>query len=217
MATQLSERPAVRDGGVPDPRPGYDRALLRRLLATRTFKTGEFTLASGRRSRMYFNVKTTMMHPAGAAQCARGLIEILDRLPVDYIGGLEMGAVPLLSVIAASSADGPRPIPSFFVRKKPKAHGTQALIEGLDDIGDTVESLDGKRVVLIDDVATSGGSIVQAVDQIVAAGGIVTDAIVVLDREEGAEAALAARGIALHALFTAAELGVTAAHRAPLD
>lgn len=196
--------------------PRYDPDALRALLAERTFKRGEFTLASGRRSRIYFNLKTTMMHPSGAALCARGLLQLLDGMPVDYIGGLEMGAVPLLSVVAAFSAErGGRPIPSFFVRKKPKQYGAQLLIEGLDDLTGA-ESLAGKRVVLVDDVATSGGSILQAVDQIEAAGGQVTDAIVVLDREEGARERLANRGIALHRLFTADELGVTAEDREPI-
>jgi orotate phosphoribosyltransferase len=206
MATQLKERPAS------DAVAGYDAETLRHLLATRTFKRGEFLLASGRKSRIYFNVKTTMMHPQGAALCARGLLAGLEGLGADYIGGLEMGAVPLLSVVSAFSAEDGHPLPSFFVRKKPKAHGTQLL----DDLQGR-ETLAGKKVVLIDDVATSGGSILQAVDQIEAAGGRMTDAIVILDRDEGATEKLADRGITLHALFTAADLGVTEADRAPLD
>lgn len=214
MATQLKDRAASWGGERVDAR--YDRDALRDLLARRTFKQGEFTLASGRRSRIYFNVKTTMMHPRGAALCGRGLLAELRELPVDYIAGLEMGAVPLLSVVAAFSAEEGAPIPSIFVRKTPKRHGTQLLIEGLDDIGDA-ETLDGKRVVLVDDVATSGMSILQAVDTIAAAGGHVTDAIVILDRQEGAARALADRGIALRALFTAADLGVNAEDRLPLE
>jgi orotate phosphoribosyltransferase len=126
-----------------------------------------------------------------------------------------MGAVPLLSVVSAFSAETSNPLPSFFVRKKPKAHGTQLLIEGMDDLGG--ETLVGKHVVLVDDVATSGGSILQAVDQIEASGGHMTDAIVILDRQEGASQKLAERGIRLHALFTAADLGVTEADRLPFD
>ena len=210
MATQLHNRPNTTDD-TSATEARYDREALRNLLASRTFKRGSFQLASGRVSPIYFNVKTTMMHPAGAAFCARGLLKVLAGLQVDYIGGLEMGAVPLLSVVSAFSAEDGEPIPSFFVRKAPKAHGTQLKIEGMDDMGG--ETLAGKRVVLIDDVATSGGSILQAVDEIEAAGGIMTDAIVILDREEGATKRLAARGINLHALFTASDLGVTDADR----
>ena len=156
-----------------------------------------------------------MMHPKGAALCARGLMATLRDLRVNYIGGLEMGAVPLLSVISALSAEMGGPIPSFFVRKTPKQHGTQAKIEGLDDFSG--ETLAGRHVVLIDDVATSGGSIVQAVDEIEKAGGLVSHAIVILDRQEGAIERLAGRGITLHSLFTAADLGVTEVDRLPLD
>ena len=215
MATMLEERPAFKSessfgGSVGE----YDANALRRLLVERTLKRGIFPLASGRRSRMYFNVKTTMMHPLGAALCGHGLLAKLDSLGAEYIGGLEMGAVPLLSVISAFSVQHGNPIPSFFVRKKPKLHGTRLLIEGMDELAG--ETLAGKRVVLVDDVATSGGSILQAVDQIVEAGGIVSDAIVVIDREEGASQLLSQRGIALHCLFTATELGVTAQDREPL-
>ncbi|WP_375398346.1 orotate phosphoribosyltransferase [uncultured Sphingomonas sp.] len=217
MATVLS-RIAADSGGEAisvGPQPDYDADALKTLLARRTFKRGAFTLASGNRSRIYFNMKATMMTPQGAAQCARGLFQIISALDADYIGGLEMGAVPLLGTVAALSWERGAPVSAIFVRKAPKAHGTALMIEGLDDDGG--ENLSGKRVVLVDDVATSGGSIIKAVDQIVAAGASVADAIVILDREQGATATLAARGIALHALFTASDLGVTDADRLPLD
>lgn len=215
MATQLKDRPEAI--GAAAGNSGYDREALRRILAVRTFKRGAFTLVSGRTSRIYFNVKATMMHPEGAALCARGLLVELRSIPVDYVGGLEMGAVPLLGAVAAMSYEAGDPIPSFFVRKSPKFHGTQVLIEGLDDVGgDARETLAGKRVVLIDDVATSGMSILKAADRIAEAGGVMSHAIVILDREEGAAEALAARGIELRALFTAADLGVTPEDRLPV-
>ncbi|QDZ06447.1 orotate phosphoribosyltransferase [Sphingomonas panacisoli] len=193
----------------------YDRDALRALLATRTFKRGDFLLVSGKRSRIYFNMKATMMTPEGAAQCARGLLSVLDKLDADYVAGLEMGAVPLLGGIAAASWDAGRPIGAVFVRKAAKAHGTSLMVEGLDDAGG--ETLKGKNVVLIDDVATSGGSILKAADQIAAAGGVMKDAIVILDREQGATEMLGERGITLHALFTATDLGVTEEDRKPID
>lgn len=193
----------------------YDPDALRTLLATRTLKRGDFLLVSGKRSRIYFNMKATMMTPEGAAQCARGLLSMLEGLDADYVAGLEMGAVPLLGGIAALSWDVGRPIGAVFVRKAAKAHGTSLMVEGLDDAGG--ESLRGKHVVLIDDVATSGGSILKAADQIEAAGGIMKDAIVILDREQGADVNLKERGITLHALFTATDLGVTEEDKKPLD
>jgi orotate phosphoribosyltransferase len=193
----------------------YNREALRTLLAQRTFKRGEFLLVSGKRSRIYFNMKATMMTPEGAAQCARGLLSVLDGLDADYVAGLEMGAVPLLGGIAALSWDQGKPIGAVFVRKAAKAHGTSLMVEGLDDSGG--ETLAGKNVVLIDDVATSGGSILKAADQIAEAGGVMKHAIVILDREQGATATLAERGITLHTLFTATDLGVTDEDRKPLD
>ena len=191
----------------------YGKAELIELLKSRTFKRGRFTLASGRESRIYFNMKATMMHPRGARLCAEGLLAKLEGLEADYISGLEMGAVPLLGAIAALSDRQGRPIPATFVRKSAKDHGTKVLVEGLDEKGG--ESLAGKTVVLIDDVATTGNAMVQAAEQIEAAGGRVADAIVIVDREEGATEALAARGMRLHSLVTASDLGVTDEDRQP--
>ena len=188
----------------------YDRETLCALLAARSFKRGRFQLSSGAWSRIYFNLKPTMLVPEGARQCALGLIDLLRPLSADYVAGLEMGAVPLLGAVAAFG--GP---PAVFIRKAPKAYGSLAQVEGLDEVAG--ETLSGKRVVVIDDVATSGASIIKTIDPVAAAGGIVTDALVILDREQGAAAMLAERGIRLHTLFTAGDLGVTDADRAPID
>jgi orotate phosphoribosyltransferase len=104
-----------------------------------------------------------------------------------------MGAVPVIASIAALSFEDGLPVSTFFVRKQAKDHGTQDLIEGLA----AGESLAGKHVVIIDDVATSGGSIIKAADIARAAGAIVDTALVIIDREEGANEALAAAGIRL--------------------
>ncbi len=192
-----------------------DQAALLELLRARSFKRGRFTLSSGKSSRIYFNMKTTMLHPQGADLCARMLVETLDGLSVEYIAGLEMGAVPLLGTVAAKSYVSGRPYHALFVRKSAKAYGSLTLLEGLDDHAG--ETLVGKCVALIDDVATTGNALMKAVDPIRAAGGTVSDAIVILDREEGAAERLRADGITLHSLFTATDLGVTDEDRAPLD
>ena len=211
MATLLARSPALSGGGDASLRASADPLVER--LASRSFKRGRFILSSGKTSPIYFNIKTTMMDPEGARLCAEGLLDQLSTLEFDYVSGLEMGAVPLLGAVAALSAQHGKPVPATFVRKTPKAHGTRDMIEGLDK--EAGETLAGKRVVIIDDVATSGGSILQAVDEIKAVGGIVEHAIVILDREEGAGDRLAAAGITLHALATATQIGVTAEDRAP--
>lgn len=216
MATILDRSRTARAGSINAARQlSAEETELRDLLAKRTLKRGEFKLASGKRSRVYFNMKATMMHPRGASLCGHLLAARARALNADYVGGLEMGAVPLLGTVAAYSSDEGLPIAAIFVRKKPKAHGTALMIEGLDDEGG--ETLSGKTVLLVDDVATTGGSIIKAVEQIQAAGGIVKDALVILDREEGAAHELASRGISLHALLTASDLGITDEDRAPLD
>lgn len=216
MATQLARSPASTGRQFDDARPlGGDARALLDILARRTFKRGRFQLASGKESRIYFNLKATMMHPEGAALCARLLLKTIAPLRPDYVGGLEMGAVPLLGTMAAYSHDAGTPIGAIFVRKAPKVHGTALMIEGLDD--DSGETLDGKRVVLVDDVATSGGSVLKAIEQIALAGGVVTDALVILDREEGANEFLSSRGVTLHSLFRARDLGVTEQDRTPLN
>jgi orotate phosphoribosyltransferase len=178
-----------------------DEAKLFEIIRTRSFRRGKFTLASGRESELYFNLKPTMMSPAGALGSARALLARIWPENPDYVGGLEMGAVPVIAALAALSEAEGRPVKPFFVRKQPKGHGTMDLIEGLA----ADESLDGKRVLVIDDVATSGGSILKAVDAVVALGAKVDAALVLIDREEGATEALNPRGIRLLSVFKGSE------------
>ena len=178
-----------------------ERETLRALIRTRSFKTGQFTLASGRTSTLYFNLKPTMMHARGAELAARGMLALARTIDAEYVGGLEMGAVPLIgSMIALSSAEG-RPLESFFVRKKPKDHGTQEVVEGLAP----GETLAGRRALLIDDVATTAGSTLIAVKAARAAGAIVTHAAVLVDRQEGGTELLAEHGVTLLSLFMASD------------
>jgi orotate phosphoribosyltransferase len=166
---------------------------LAEVIRQRSYRRGKFTLASGAESEFYFNLKPTMMDPKGAWLSARTLLDMIRGEKVDYVGGLEMGAVPVIASLAAlSHADGAGG-KTFFVRKKPKDHGTQDLLEGLAP----GETLAAKRVMIIDDVATSGGSIIKAAEVARAAGAIVDTALVIIDREEGGTEALAKAGIRL--------------------
>lgn len=164
------------------------------VIKQRSYRRGHFTLASGATSEFYFNLKPTMMHALGGYLCAKALLEKIHTVEgVDYVGGLEMGAVPVIAGIAALSYVEGRPVETFFVRKQAKDHGTSEVIEGLA----AGESLQGKRVIIIDDVATTGGSIVKAAEAARKAGAIVEHALVIVDREEGGAENLAAAGMTL--------------------
>jgi orotate phosphoribosyltransferase len=177
------------------------RARLRDIIRARSFGRGEITLASGRKSDFYFNLKPTMLDPEGAALLAELSLDALKDDAVDYIGGLEMGAVPLAGAIAQLSWMNGRPIAAFFVRKKPKEHGARLSVEGLA----RGESLDGKRIVIVEDVTTTGGSAIKAVDAVKDAGGKVVLVFTMVDRDEGATEAFADAGIPFRALFKAGE------------
>jgi orotate phosphoribosyltransferase len=177
------------------------RARLADIIRTRSFGRGEITLASGRKSDFYFNLKPTMLDPEGAALLAELSYEALKDEKIDYIGGLEMGAVPLAGAIAQLSWMKGNPIAAFFVRKKPKEHGARLAVEGLAK----GESLKGKRIVIVEDVTTTGGSAIKAIEAVKDSGGEVVMVLTMVDREEGASANFKEAGLTLRTLYTATE------------
>lgn len=182
------------------------KAALVALVKQRSFQSGaEMKLASGRTSSFYFNMKPTMLHPEGARLIALLILDQLerDRIAADLIGGLEMGAVPLASAVAAVSAGSKRPLPAFFVRKQVKEHGTQSLVEGLAK----GETLAGKNVVIVEDVTTTGGSAIKAAEAVAREGAKVVRVITVVDRREGAGEAFAKAGLDFKPLLTIADFG----------
>ena len=187
----------------PSPRPLNDaeRGELLEIVAARSFRRGLFKLSSGAESNLYFNLKPTMMNPRGAYLSARSFLDILREEGADYVGGLEMGAVPIIGAVAAVGESEGRPVKTVFVRKQPKDHGTRDLVEGLGPD----ETLAGQRVVAADDVATSGASIWRAVEVARAAGARVEAALVLVNRDEGADALLAEHGVRLRSVFHASQ------------
>jgi orotate phosphoribosyltransferase len=181
---------------------GKDAALRTRLIKiikARSFQSGrEVKLASGRTSTYYFNMKPTMLDAEGAHVIATLILSAIAGLKADLIGGLEMGAVPLAAAVAAVSHAEGTPINAFFVRKQAKEHGTKSLIEGLPN----GESLKDKRVVVVEDVTTTGGSAIKAAEALRAEGAEVVGVVTVIDREEGAGDAFAAAGLTLTAILT---------------
>lgn len=175
------------------------RARLVEIVKERSFQSGaEMKLASGRTSAFYFNMKPTMMHPEGAHLIGQLVCERLADEAVDMVGGLEMGAVPLAAAVTAvSGGEGLRPLPAFFVRKQSKEHGTQALIEGLA----ANESMAGKKLCVVEDVTTTGGSALKAVETLKEAGAEVALVLTLVDRQEGATEAFTAAGVAFDAVM----------------
>src|SRR3954452_7333557 len=185
-----------------DPRCAADRARLRDIIAARSFRLGQmFRLVSGVESNVYFNMKPTMFDAEGSGLLARLVVERLARAEVELAGGLEMGAVPIVAAATALSGLSGTPIQGFFVRKKAKEHGARLRVEGLAP----GETLSGKRIAIVDDVCTTGGSALGAIDEVREAGGEVVLVLAIVDREEGAERLMREHGLAFDALFRAHE------------
>ena len=183
------------------------RQRLIEIVQARSFSTGaEMKLASGRTSNFYFNMKPTMLHPEGAHLIGELMLSAIAGDRADLIGGLEMGAVPIAAAVATVSHAAGRPVAAFFVRKQAKEHGTQSLIEGLMK-GDT---LSGRRVVIVEDVTTTGGSALRAAEAVTAVGGIVVRVVTVVDRQEGAAEAFAAASLPFSAVLTAEDFRLRA-------
>jgi len=181
----------------------YDQAdwnALRDIIKHRSFSQGEqVTLSSGRTSAFYFNMKPTMVDPQGSLLIANLCLQVCDAGEFAFVGGLEMGAVPIVCAIAPISAQRGKPQQVFFVRKQAKGHGTQNRIDSIFD----VDALKGARILVVEDVTTSGGSALQAVDTIRELGGIVDTVLTLVDRLEGAQDAFAQTGLNLMSIFTA--------------
>lgn len=159
-----------------------------RLLAQRSVKRGRFTLASGKTSDLYIDVRMTSMSPQGLSLIGPlGLHAIRGTgWPVDAVGGMTLGADPIAYAISYTSSFIPPLIRAFTVRKETKAHGTNKLIEGPFQHGD--------RVIVVEDVITTGASALRAIDAVTSAGGDVQGVLALVDREDGGRAAIEAKG-----------------------
>ena len=159
-------------------------------------KEGEFRLASGQASNYFFDMKKTAFDPEGAALLADLLFERIRDETVDCIGGLETGAIPIVAALCRRSWPE-KPVKGFFVRKAGKGHGTDKMVDGHLDRG--------ARVILFEDVTTTGGSVMQAVREAQALDCAIVKVVTVVDRLEGADKNFAAEGLRFEALFTRAD------------
>jgi orotate phosphoribosyltransferase len=182
-------------------RPGmYDRQRLIALFHERALKFGDFTLASGKKSTYYLDGKQITLHSEGLRLVSLGLLELLNDVEFDALGGMSIGADPIIGGVLTAAAERQRSLDGFLVRKEAKGHGTNRFIEG------PVRA--GARVVVIDDVVTTGGSSLLAVDRIVEFGCQVVAVVGIVDRKEGGAASFAARVLPFRSLLTIEDFGI---------
>jgi orotate phosphoribosyltransferase len=180
--------------------PHDDLHRLTILLAKRSAKRGRFTLASGRESEFYIDARLTTMSPEGLALIGPlALAAIRTRgWPADSVGGLTLGADPISYAISYASASTARPVRAFTVRKEPKGHGTGKLVEGPFQSGD--------RVVIVEDVITTGGSALKAASAVSIAGGLILGVLALVDREEGGRETIEAAGYEVASLVCTSDV-----------
>ncbi|NEO97579.1 MAG: orotate phosphoribosyltransferase [Symploca sp. SIO2E9] len=169
------------------------RQWLRQLFHKLAYKEGDFVLSSGQRSSYYINGKQVTLHPQGALAIGRLL---LSMLPVDTqaVAGLTLGADPIVTAVSIISALENRPIPALIIRKEPKGHGTMAYIEG-----PTLAA--GAKVVVLEDVVTTGKSAMKAVEHLKNAGYQVEQVIALVDRQQGGAQLYQSVGLKFQAVF----------------
>jgi len=180
------------------------RQRLLQILLVKSFKLGDFTLSSGKKSDYYVDCRTATMDPDGLYCIAQLFLNYIEeeKLEIDAVGGLTLGADPIVGGMVALSKTRPRPVQGFIVRKEAKTHGTGRPIEG--------NILKGWKVAIIEDVITTGASALKAVNAAKQIGAEVKVVLAVVDREEGGREEISRLGIPIYSLFTATELKAAA-------
>ena len=168
-------------------------ALANGLLSAGCIKFGEFTLKSGLKSPIYIDLRQIITYPKLLAQIAEAYLPILHRLSFSRLAGLPYAAIPIATAISLAGD-----YPMIYPRKEVKTYGTKAEIEG--------EYHAGEMVVVIDDLATTGGSKFEAIEKLTGAGLVVKDVVVLIDRQSGAKESLAQAGYSMHAVLTIGQL-----------
>ncbi|MFO1020290.1 MAG: orotate phosphoribosyltransferase [Planctomycetales bacterium] len=179
----------------------YDRAALMELFRERALKFGDFTLASGKKAKYYLDGKQITLHSTGLRLVSEGLLDLLAGVEFSGFGGMSIGADPIVGGVLTAAAARGQSLDGFMVRKEAKGHGTGKFIEGPVQAGD--------KVVIVDDVVTTGGSAIQAIERVEEFGCKVVAVVAIVDRMEGGRANFAARGLDLKSLLTIEDFGLT--------
>jgi orotate phosphoribosyltransferase len=176
------------------------RSRLLELLKARAVAFGDFTLASGKKSSYYINSKKVLFHGEAIALLGELLYDATRDLDIRALGGLEVGAIPMATAAVLRYQQAGKTLEGFFVRKQAKGHGSLERLEGLVNADD--------RVAIVDDVLTTGESVVQAIEAVEARGGVVARVVCIVDRLQGARERLAEYDF--RPLFTIDDLGIKA-------
>lgn len=181
-----------------------DKTRLEKILLKKSFKLGDFTLSSGKKSDYYIDCRTATTDPDGLYNISELFLDYLEKekFEIDAVGGLTLGADPIVGGMVALSALRKKPLQGFIVRKEPKTHGTGKQVEG------NLEH--GWKVAVIEDVITTGASAIKAIEAARNAGAEVKIVLAVVDREEGGREEISRLGLPIFSLFTASELKAAA-------
>lgn len=176
------------------------RSELAALLLAKSYLEKDVVLTSGKRSSYYFDCKQAALHPRGVLLIGHLFADMLREENIQGVAGMTLGADPLVTATSLIGQTQGLAWPAMIVRKEPKGHGTNSYLEGLANF--TL----GDRIAVLEDVATTGGSAIKACQRVTDAGFVVVRVCCILDREEGAQDALAAAGYPFTALFTRSQL-----------
>lgn len=180
---------------------------LRELMQRHCVRYGDFTLVSGQKSKYYYNGKRVTLRPSGAALIGEALVDVVLASGVEAVGGPELGAIPIAVAVGLAALSRGRDLPVFVVRKEQKQHGARDLVvEPYADEGEEVLT-PGRRVAIVEDAVTTGGSVQKAIEAVEALGCQVTLVAVLVERHEGGGDDLRSRGYDVLSLFRADEQG----------
>jgi orotate phosphoribosyltransferase len=179
----------------------YSKDQLCDLVRQRALKFGDFTLASGKKAKYYLDGKQVTLDARGLRLISEGLLDLLEDVRFDAVGGMSIGADPIVAGVLTVAAERGRDLQGFLVRKEAKGHGTGRYIEG------PIEP--GARVAVVEDVVTTGGSSLTAVERVKEFGAEPVVVAAIIDRMEGGRANFEAAGLELRSLLTIADFGIT--------